>query len=350
MSKHLAQSKKELDGKKIVVSLALAGIFIGGSVIGHHFYKEDQIKKNDNSDLNSQSDEVQIITVPSVDTLFKSLKSNYKIYQNEDQQDFTTAGLILQYIENQISDLNISNNEKLEILNNLMSDGKLYENVYAFIQENSQNVEYFQEVPTDKENLNKTINDERLMAEIEKGSTDYHMPEEILVGLYANSINNPSLKNSGPYGVNNSIFGSERTAHNFTTNSDDRLTSYSNIAAYLSNALKSSNKNDKLNLQRDMGSAIECYIIGPNNIKLDIESDIRQNGINNKNAVITYASQYLKDKRIPIHYTYKGLNDEEITITYETNDYPDYVMQALDSVLTQIDINILQTYGYGIKK
>ena len=346
MGRHLAKSNLDVEGKKIIITSTI----VLGLIFGSTIYDGVNNTKN-NQELPSNFETPSIPIVANISELsvleqIDAIASNYPIYQNSN--DLNTIGLTIQFIKNFISDSNLTDNERIDILNSLKENPNLLDELITYINSNSQNIIYYDESKIDLNSLYTVLQDERLMAEISKGETDYKMPESILVGIAANRMGNKDLArtNRGPGGVSLGISESsgDRSAHNFRTGKDDKIKDFPSIGAALSACVKESDKSDKYDLYRDLDSALTIFYAGPDNKDTAIE----QFAIQNKNNVLSYTSQYLKDKRIVIHYTYNASEYKDATITFESSNYQEFVEQTLNGVLNQIDINILQSYDQGI--
>ncbi len=331
--KHLAKNNPDANGQRLKATVATA-ILLGSLGVGI----KSIVKSNDNRGNNSSNIDTTIEDQSySVDEFFNIIKAKYNRYQNISWNDLSTQGLILSYFESKISSPELTEDQKLEMLSNLLNDEHLTEDVLEYINDNSFNAIPFQQTEVDMNNIVAIKNDQKIMAFIRDAAEAYQVPEEILVGIIARSMDNGELNANqveSSYSESWRKIGERRSSHNYTTNEDNRLdewqeqksTTYptevnyvARLAASLANAIKENNG--------DIVKAISATTSGLNTT----------DNIKDCNETLSYAMAYLGDGRFVVHYA-SGRGNKYCTVTFASNNYSkEFLPYTLHLITTDIN-------------
>lgn len=341
------QRNPKVNGKKIIATvelmalLATAGL---GVKYGSDAYEKKQQEKIEKRELEIS----QFTENFKVMDLFNGIVSQYKTYQNNSDK-LNTVGLVFQYFSDKISNPNLSEEQKIELLQNLLNDENLYDDIYTYIDNNIESIQSFEHKDVEDDKLYSVTNDVELMQQIHEASEAYKVPESVLIGLIALNSNGDKIAQSSilySYHSDWNNLNSNRSSHNYITGEDDQLKGWNgknsvmHLAAILENSIKQENK--------DLFLAIEGVLAGPKNMDNYTKyGNLDSRYADKANEVLSYATRYLNDERISLDYNAVS-ETMTYTTTFESNLYQDYLVSILNSIINTLDINIIQYYNNGV--
>lgn len=335
-----AKNNPKVNGQRIIATAALLAVLtsagLGVKAMIEHS-KKDEVPTVEPT-IDAMTSSAHVLRVSET---FKAIESQYELYQKDDPNSLSTAGLIFQFYEHYLNGGDYSEREKLQIIYNLTRDEGLYDSILKYIEENSAAPTRFQIVNINENNLEIIKNDETLIGEISEAADAYRVPAPILAGLIAKNANGKEISYDTLYSSFDGTWNklpSDRSVYNFTTEEDDKLKEWvgkenkvMHLSAILANSIKEQNY--------DLKSAIPLVVMG-----IERGKSAKSDEVNNiDNEILTYATFYENDRRFVVHYL-TGNKNNVYTITYISSDYEEYVLETLNSIVAQIQLNILSQY------
>ncbi len=335
--KHMAKNNPKVSGKTIIASAELLALLVSlsiGTKTAINVYEKNEEKKE-----LRRFEATEFAENFNIESLYNRIASQYNIYQGNG--NLNTVGKVFEYFHNKITNPNLSEEEKIYILQSALKEENLSNEILSYINGNDKNIIYDEEEIKVK-SLEAVTKNQDLMHQIREASDAYHVPEAILVGIIADNTTGENVTQQSigqSYHNDWNKLSSDRSSHNYSTGKDDQLKGWNgpNSVMHLAAILANSIKEENANLYR----AIIDVKVGPNHFNY-------QNNYNDlANKILTYASNYLSDKRFSLDYNsvVEGMN---YSTTFESSNYQEYLVSVVNSVINILDTEIVQYYDNGV--
>ena len=337
--KHIAKNNSKVSGKTIIASAELlallVSISIGTKVAINAFDNMEEKKEQRRIEATEFAESFDF------ETLYNGIVSQYKIYQSNG--NLNTVGKVFQYFHDKIVNTNLSEKEKIDLLQTYLNDSHTFEEIIEYLNTDTKAVIY-EEINIENNNINVVINNQELMAQIHEASAAYQVPEAILVGLIADKVMEGKISQQAiaqSYHTDWNKLDSNRSAHNYTTGRDDQLKGWNgpnsvmHLAAVLANSIKEEDA--------DLYKAIIGVKIGPKNMNTEYGNAYDEVA----NRILSYASCYLSDKRFSLDYN-SVVEGRTLSTTFESSKYQEYLTSVINSVINILDTEMIQYYDNGV--